>query len=198
MVNIGYLSSSKLIQQNMSLWIKLILAGKYEECAKLLQTQAIYKNDYNFLIACSHLNYRDTNYPRIPYDMLLHYISQLSTQSHAYENCIIYAKKIIDNCAPLAFGSVRFYLVMQALNQDNKLLKTLSTHQWKLDKNETFKTFLPHYKSWLKDPNLSKIPNSRAFNAKLIENVTQINLEQEAKCDNKTNFCHNLFQKIFS
>ena len=98
---------------------------------------------------------------------------------------------------PLAFGSVRFQLVMQALNQDNQLLNTLNTPQWKLDKKETFKTFLPHYKSWIKDPN-SKIPNSREFNAKLIENMTQIDLEQEAKCDNKTNFCHNIFQKIFS
>jgi len=182
----------------MPLWVKLILAGKYEECAKPLQTQAIYKNDYNFLIACSHLNYRDTDYPRLPYDMLLHYISQLSTQNPAYENLIISAKKIIDNYAPLAFGSVRFYLVMRSLNQDNKLLTALNTHQWKLEKKETFKTFLPHYKSWLKDPSLSKIPNSCAFNAKLIENVTQIDLEQEANCDNKTNFCHNIFQKIFS
>jgi len=93
---------------------------------------------------------------------------------------------------------VRFQLVMQALNQNNKLIQTLNTHQWKLDKNETFKTFLPHYKSWIKDPSISKIPNSREFNAKLIENMTQIDLEQEAKCDNKTNFCHNIFQKIFS
>jgi len=129
--------------------------------------------------------------------MLLHYISQLSTENPAFKNLIIYAKKIIDNCAPLAFGSVRFYLVMQALNQGNKLLQALNTRQWQLDKKETFKTFLPHYKSWLKKPSLRKIPNSREFNAKLVETVAQIDLEQEAKCDNKTDFCHDIFKKIF-
>jgi len=197
-VDIGDLSPSKLIQQNTPLWVKIILAGKYAECANFLQTQAMHKDDYNLLIACSYLHHRDTDYPRPPYDTLLHYMSALSTKSPAFENFITFAKKIIDNCAPLAFGNVRFQLVMQALNQDDKLLKMLNTHQWKLDKNETFKTFLPHYKSWLKDPRLSKIPNSREFNAKLVDTVAHIDLEQEANCDNKTNFCHNIFQKIFS
>ena len=196
-VNIGDLSPSKLIQQNTPLWVKIILAGKYAECANFLQTRAMRKDDYNFLIACSHLHHRDTDYPRPPYDMLLHYISQLSTENPTFKNLIIYAKKIIDSCTPLAFGSVRFQLVMQALNQDNKLIQTLNTHQWKLGKNETFNTFLPHYKSWLKDPN-SKIPNSIEFNATLVKTVAQIDIEQEAKCDNKTNFCHNIFQNIFS
>jgi len=198
MVNIGYLSPSELIQQNMPLWVKIILAGKYEECAKLLQTQVIDKNDYNLLIAGSYLHHRDTDYPRLPYEMLLDHTYQLSTTGDVSESFITSVKRIIDHCAPLAFGSVRFYLVMQALNQDNKLLKTLNTHQWKLGKNETFKAFLPHYKSWLKDPSLSKIPNSSDFNAKLAATVAHIDLEQEAKCDNKTNFCGNIFQKIFS
>ena len=83
-VDIGRLSPYKLIQQNMPLWVKIILAGKYAECEKLLQTQTMHKDDYNFLIACSHLNYRDTDYPRPPYDTLLHYISSLSTKNPAF------------------------------------------------------------------------------------------------------------------
>ena len=197
-VDIGDLSPSTLIQQNMPLWVKIILTGKYAECANFLQTQAMHKDDYNLLITCSHLNYRDTDYSRLPYDMLLHYISQLPITSFVPKNFITFAKKIIDNCAPLAFGSVRFYLVMQALNQNDKLIQILNIHQWKLVKKETFKTFLPYYKSWIKDPSMNKIPNSIEFNAKLVETVAQINIEQEAKCDNKINFCHNIFQKIFS
>jgi len=57
---------------------------------------------------------------------------------------------------------------------------------------------LPHYKSWLKAPSLSKIPNSPEFDAKLAATLAHIDIEQEAKCDNKTNFCHNMFQNIFS
>jgi hypothetical protein len=179
----------------MPLWAKTILAAKYEECAKSLQ---IYKDDYNLLLACSYLHHGSAGYARISYEILLNHISKLPTNSAAYKNFTTAAKKIIDRLEPLAFGSVRFQLVINALNQDDKLLEILNTHQWVLDKNETFKTFLPHYKSWIKDPSTSKIPNTSEFNVKLVKTVAQIDIKHAANCANKDIFCDNIFKKIFS